>query len=96
MLKCALLVNPLEESGDAYTYIDILCFRSPFVLPGAVAAASREMRPVEIVGLYEEQREGLEVELGSARQEVRATGGSRSRFRYVYIQDILPSRSTLS
>ena len=28
------------------------------------------MRPVEIVGLYERQREGLEAELGAAKAEV--------------------------
>ena len=28
---------------------------------GAVAAAARELRPVEIVGLYEEQRDRMEV-----------------------------------
>lgn len=28
---------------------------------GAVAAAARELRPVEIVGIYESQREELEV-----------------------------------
>lgn len=28
---------------------------------GAVAAAARELRPVEIVGLYEEQKDRMEV-----------------------------------
>jgi hypothetical protein len=41
-----------------------------FFLAGAVAAASREMRAVEIVGLYESQREGLEAELNAAKKEV--------------------------
>lgn len=31
---------------------------------GAVAAAARELRPVEIVGLYEEQKDSMEVGLG--------------------------------
>ena len=30
---------------------------------GAVAAAARELRPVEIVGLYEEQKDSMEVML---------------------------------
>ncbi|KAL6756451.1 hypothetical protein V8C86DRAFT_73358 [Haematococcus lacustris] len=38
---------------------------------GAVAAAARELRPVEIVGLYEQQRETLDSELTAARKEVR-------------------------
>ena len=65
--------------GDGRYFYIYRCFiPAPHfvILPGAVAAASREMRPVEIVGLYEEQREGLEVELGAARQEVRASDGS--------------------
>lgn len=37
---------------------------------GAVSAAVREMRPVEIVGLYEVQREGLDAELAAAKSEV--------------------------
>ena len=37
---------------------------------GAVGAAAREMRAVEIVGLYEAQREGLEAELSAAKAEV--------------------------
>ncbi|GFH06263.1 uncharacterized protein HaLaN_00865, partial [Haematococcus lacustris] len=38
---------------------------------GAVAAAARELRPVEIVGLYEQQRETLDSELTAARKELR-------------------------
>ncbi|KAF5839020.1 hypothetical protein DUNSADRAFT_1797 [Dunaliella salina] len=38
---------------------------------GSIAAASRELRPVEIVGVYEQQREGLETQLVAARTEVR-------------------------
>jgi len=37
---------------------------------GAVAAAARELRPVEIVGIYEMQREAAEGELAVLRQEV--------------------------
>ncbi len=37
---------------------------------GAVAAAARELRPVEIVGVYEQQRETLEYELAVAKKEV--------------------------
>lgn len=40
---------------------------------GAVAAAARELRPVEIVGVYEAQRETLEGELAAAKAEVRIT-----------------------
>ena len=47
--------------------------RAALSLAGAAAAAAREMRPVEIVGLYERQREGLEAELGAAKSEVRGT-----------------------
>ncbi|KAL0019238.1 hypothetical protein WJX79_004955 [Trebouxia sp. C0005] len=39
---------------------------------GAVAAAARELRPVEIVGLYEEQKDRMESELAMLRAEVRA------------------------
>jgi hypothetical protein len=39
---------------------------------GAVAAAARELRPVEIVGVYEQQREGLELEASRLRAEVRS------------------------
>jgi hypothetical protein len=45
---------------------------------GAVAAAARELRPVEIVGLYEAQREALEGETAGLRAEVgrlRGAGG---------------------
>jgi hypothetical protein len=38
---------------------------------GAVAAAARELRPVELVGIYEGQKEALEKELAAARAEVR-------------------------
>ncbi|KAL3157009.1 hypothetical protein ABBQ38_001262 [Trebouxia sp. C0009 RCD-2024] len=38
---------------------------------GAVAAAARELRPVEIVGLYEEQKDSMESELAMLRAEVR-------------------------
>ncbi|MEW5300295.1 MAG: hypothetical protein WDW36_003235 [Sanguina aurantia] len=39
---------------------------------GAISAASRELRPIEIVAIYELQREALEGELGGARSEVRS------------------------
>ncbi|KAG2450781.1 hypothetical protein HYH02_004618 [Chlamydomonas schloesseri] len=39
---------------------------------GAMAAAARELRPVEIVGLYESRREALEEELSVCRAEVRS------------------------
>ncbi|KAG1659544.1 hypothetical protein FOA52_016167 [Chlamydomonas sp. UWO 241] len=42
---------------------------------GAVAAACREMRPVELVGLYEAQRAGLESELSHLRSESRTLAG---------------------
>ncbi|BDA41633.1 hypothetical protein COCOBI_02-4140 [Coccomyxa sp. Obi] len=38
---------------------------------GAVSAAVREMRPLEIVGVYESQREALEMELAVLRAEMR-------------------------
>ncbi len=38
---------------------------------GAMAAAARELRPVEIVGLYETRREAAEQELAAWRAEVR-------------------------
>jgi hypothetical protein len=37
---------------------------------GAVAAAARELRPVELVGLYETQKEEVERELAAAKAEV--------------------------
>lgn len=37
---------------------------------GAVAAAARELRPVELVGLYESQKEVLEQEVATAKAEV--------------------------
>jgi hypothetical protein len=37
---------------------------------GAVAAAARELRPVELVGIYEGQKEALEKELAAAKAEV--------------------------
>ncbi len=37
---------------------------------GAVAAAARELRPAEIVGVYEAQREATEAELAVLKQEV--------------------------
>jgi hypothetical protein len=36
-----------------------------------VAAAARELRPVELVGIYEGQKEALDKELAAARAEVR-------------------------
>ncbi|MEW5316929.1 MAG: hypothetical protein WDW38_008268 [Sanguina aurantia] len=42
---------------------------------GAISAASRELRPIEIVAIYELQREALERELGGARSEVRSLCG---------------------
>lgn len=39
---------------------------------GAVAAAARELRPVELVGIYEGQKEALEKELAAAKAEVGA------------------------
>lgn len=38
---------------------------------GAVAAAARELRPVELVGIYESQKEVMEKELAAAKAEVR-------------------------
>ncbi|KAK9820170.1 hypothetical protein WJX72_007055 [[Myrmecia] bisecta] len=38
---------------------------------GAVSAAARELRPVEIVSMYESHREGMEMELVALRAEVR-------------------------
>lgn len=38
---------------------------------GAIAAAARELRPVELVGIYEGQKEALERELAAAKAEVR-------------------------
>lgn len=38
----------------------------------AAAAAARELRPVDIVGVYEAQREAAEAELAILRQEVGA------------------------
>jgi hypothetical protein len=38
---------------------------------GAVAAAARELRPIELVGIYEGQREAVERELAAAKAEVR-------------------------
>lgn len=37
---------------------------------GAVAAAARELRPIELVGIYEGQKEALEKELAAAKAEV--------------------------
>jgi hypothetical protein len=37
---------------------------------GAVAAAARELRPIELVGLYETQKEVVERELAAAKAEV--------------------------
>lgn len=37
---------------------------------GAVAAAARELRPVELVGIYEGQKEAMEQELAAAKVEV--------------------------
>lgn len=37
---------------------------------GAVAAAARELRPVELVGIYESQKEAMEKELAAAKAEV--------------------------
>ncbi|KIY91332.1 hypothetical protein MNEG_16632, partial [Monoraphidium neglectum] len=42
---------------------------------GAVAAAARELRPVEIVGIYETQREALERDLSVLKQEARVLAG---------------------
>jgi hypothetical protein len=38
---------------------------------GAVAAAARELRPIELVGIYEGQKEAVERELAAAKAEVR-------------------------
>jgi hypothetical protein len=43
---------------------------------GAVAAAARELRPVELVGIYEGQKEALEKELAAAKAEVRHSASS--------------------
>jgi hypothetical protein len=37
---------------------------------GAVAAAARELRPIELVGIYEGQKEAVERELAAAKAEV--------------------------
>jgi hypothetical protein len=39
---------------------------------GAVAAAARELRPIELVGIYEGQKEAVERELAAAKAEVIA------------------------
>ena len=85
-LKQAWVVNKEELQGrsaagmgrcggrsSSHSGIDV--YPGPMHLSpsGAVAAAAREMRPVEIVGLYEAQREGLEAELTAAKGEVRWT-----------------------
>lgn len=46
---------------------------------GAVAAAARELRPVELVGIYEGQKEALEKELAAAKAEVRGD----TLFKYI-------------
>lgn len=48
---------------------------------GAVAAAARELRPVELVGLYEVQKEALEKELAASKAEVRRTNQCISLIR---------------
>lgn len=41
----------------------------PDTAAGAIAAAARELRPSEIVGVYETKREAAEVRLGSSALE---------------------------
>jgi hypothetical protein len=55
-LKSAFAAHKAEASGRGAA--------------GAVAAAARELRPVEIVGVYEQQREALELDASRLRAEV--------------------------
>lgn len=48
---------------------------APGKAAGAVAAAARELRPLEIVGLYETRREALDQEVAGCRAEVGAGNG---------------------
>ncbi len=52
---------------------------------GAVAAAARELRPVELVGIYESQKEAMEKELAAAKAEVRL---KRSRVLFCSVGDV--------
>ena len=49
--------------------------RSPSGSAGAVAAATRELRPVEIVGIYEAQRDAMEQELEVSGDRVAVARG---------------------
>ncbi|GLC33253.1 hypothetical protein PLESTM_000040900 [Pleodorina starrii] len=55
---------------------------------GAMAAAARELRPVEIVGLYESRREAAEQELAAYRAEVRSLADQlREAQNHIAIKD---------
>ncbi|GIM00811.1 hypothetical protein Vretimale_5731 [Volvox reticuliferus] len=55
---------------------------------GAIAAAARELRPVEIVGLYETRREAAEQELAGYRAEVRSLADQlREAQNHIAIKD---------
>ncbi|GIL44765.1 hypothetical protein Vafri_2272 [Volvox africanus] len=55
---------------------------------GAIAAAARELRPVEIVGLYETRREASEQELAAYRAEVRSLADQlREAQNHIAIKD---------
>jgi hypothetical protein len=63
----------------------------PLSAPGGIAAATRELRPVELVGLYEGQREALESELAVVRAEAKLLAG---QLRDTQNQLMLKDRAT--
>ena len=48
---------------------------SPSAVAGGIAAATRELRPIELVGLYEGQREALDAELSVVKAEAKLLAG---------------------
>jgi hypothetical protein len=56
--------------GLAGGQLDLLAPAARRAAAGAVAAAARELRPIELVGLYETQKEAVERELAAAKAEV--------------------------
>ncbi|PNH02559.1 hypothetical protein TSOC_011452 [Tetrabaena socialis] len=63
-LRTALLVTQQQQAGGQGG--------ANGKAAGALAAAARELRPVEIVGLYEARREAADQELAACRAEIRS------------------------
>lgn len=75
--RSVLLYNEHAETLLTSPANSPLVVHSPLMLTlfaGAVSAAARELRPIEIVALYENQKEAQDKELAAARAEASQKG----------------------